>query len=55
VRALPRGEIEVDGQPAVVASFESVSSHARLDIVSARASLAVLGVHVHASPVLSVR
>jgi RNA polymerase sigma factor (sigma-70 family) len=55
VRALPRSEIEVNGQAAIVASFESVSSRARLDIVSARASLAVLGVHVHASPALSVR
>lgn len=52
MRALPRSEIEVNGQAAVVASFESVSSRARLDIVSARTSLAVLSVHT--TPALPV-
>jgi RNA polymerase sigma-70 factor (ECF subfamily) len=54
VRALPRSEVEVNGQAAVVASFESIASRARLDIVSARANLAVLGVHEYAAPALSV-
>lgn len=42
MRFLPEREIEVDGSPAMVAGFESVTSAARLDVVSLRDSLRVV-------------
>ncbi|HYI16060.1 MAG TPA: sigma-70 family RNA polymerase sigma factor [Thermomicrobiales bacterium] len=45
VRTLPMFELEASGQPAVRTTIESVTTAARLDVVSARDTLAVLGVH----------
>ena len=45
IRALPEREVEAAGRPAIVTSFESLMGHARLDIVCARDSYEVLGVH----------
>jgi hypothetical protein len=42
---LPEREIEADGRPALVTGFESIVDAARLDIVIARDSLRLLGVH----------
>lgn len=42
---LPGREIEVAGGPAVVTSFQDASGRARLDVVSDRATLRVLGVY----------
>lgn len=42
---LPGREVEVDGVPAIVSRFESVSGGAGLDVVLARDTLRVLGVH----------
>jgi hypothetical protein len=44
--ATPERHVEVDGVPAVVASFESFGDHARLDVIFARETLATLGVYV---------
>lgn len=45
IRALPTREIAVAGRPAFVTSFESLGSVARLDVLSARDTYALLGVH----------
>ncbi len=45
MRATPERHVEVDGLPAVVASFESIGDHARLDVIAARDTLATLGVY----------
>lgn len=44
MRALPTAEVEHAGRPALVTGFESVQSAARLEIVSARDTYAVLAV-----------
>ncbi len=49
MRALPLSEVDTAGQPALVARFESVTSAARLDILSAWDTLAVLRVEGDAS------
>lgn len=45
LRTIPAHEIEVGGQTALVTRFESVADTARLDIVIARDTLKLLGVH----------
>lgn len=45
MRTLPVREIEVAGAPALVASFESVKSYARLDVISAKKDLRVIKMH----------
>jgi len=45
MRVLPEREVEVDGRPAIVTSYESVTESARLDVISTADTLAVLGVH----------
>jgi RNA polymerase sigma-70 factor (ECF subfamily) len=45
IRALPEQQIEIDGCPALVTSFEDVASTARLEVVSARDTLNVLHIH----------
>ena len=48
IHALPEREVEAAGRPAVVTSFESLTSQARLDIVCTRDTYDVL--HVHGAP-----
>jgi hypothetical protein len=48
IHALPEREVEAAGRPAVVTSFESLTSQARLDIVCTRDTYEVL--HVHGAP-----
>lgn len=45
IRRLPDREIEADGRPAILSSFESVTDSARFDVVSTRDSFELLGVH----------
>ena len=45
MRATSERLVEVDGLPAVVASFESLAGAARLDVITARDSLLTLGVY----------
>jgi RNA polymerase sigma factor (sigma-70 family) len=45
IHALPEREVDAAGRPAVVTSFESLTSQARLDIVCARDTYEVLHVH----------
>jgi predicted RNA-binding Zn-ribbon protein involved in translation (DUF1610 family) len=45
IRALPEREVDVDGRPAIVTSFRSVTGAARLDLVSAADTLSLLAVH----------
>lgn len=45
MRTLPGREVEVDGVPALVSCFESVAGSACLEVVLARDTLRVLGVH----------
>jgi hypothetical protein len=44
-RTLPEQRIEVDGTPAIVTSFESLTDQTRLDVVSACATFEVLAIH----------
>jgi len=44
-RLLPYREIEADGVPAIVTTFESLDAQARFAVVSARDTLIPLGVH----------
>ena len=45
IRTVPDREVEMAGVPVLVASLESVIGNARLDVLFARATLEVLGVH----------
>ena len=45
IRLLPAREVDADGEPAAVIAFESRSSRARVDVVSARRDWRVLGVY----------
>jgi len=45
MRALPLHEIEVEGSPALVTRFESLTGRAHLDIISARDTYAIMGLH----------
>ncbi len=45
VRSLPAREVEVGGRPALVTPLESVTGASRLDVVSARDNLDVIGIH----------
>lgn len=45
VRTLPLRQLEIVGQPAVQMTIESVTSLARLDVLSGRDTFAVLGIH----------
>lgn len=48
--ALPEREIEHQGVPAILVSFQDMESAARLDVISSRDSFETLGIHrVHAS------
>jgi DNA-directed RNA polymerase specialized sigma24 family protein len=45
IRTLPGREVEAAGVPAIVSRFESVAGSARLEVVLARDTLEVIGVH----------
>ena len=45
IRLLPAREVDAEGEPAAVTTFESRSSRARVDVVSARRDWRVLGVY----------
>ena len=45
IRTLPEREIEVDGRPAILTSFQSVAGTARLDVVSLRDNFQVIRIH----------
>lgn len=45
IRTLPGREVDVAGGAALVTTFESVAGAARLDVVSARDTLEVIGIH----------
>ncbi len=45
IRTLPERAVEVDGRSALVTTFESVTEIAKLDVISARDTFEVLGVH----------
>ena len=45
IRTLPGREVEAAGVPAIVSRFESVAGSARLEVVLARDTLQVIGVH----------
>lgn len=45
VRTLPNREVEAAGVPAIVATIESVTGSAKLEVVLARGTLEVIGVH----------
>jgi RNA polymerase sigma factor (sigma-70 family) len=53
MRALPEREIEAQGTSAVVTSFESVTESARLEVVAARDTFEIVG--IHASPAGAMR
>jgi hypothetical protein len=44
---LPPQEIEYDGQPAILSSFQSLDERARIDVISQRETLKVLKVCEH--------
>ncbi len=48
MRVTPEHHIEVNNQPAVVASFEAIGSAARLDIITSRDTLITLGAYTTA-------
>ena len=50
ISVLPEREIEVDGRAVIVTSFVSVSDAARLDVISAADTLAVLAVYGQSDP-----
>lgn len=50
LRKLPEREVETQGRPAIVTTFESVTAPARVDLVSARDTYETLGVHVSGLP-----
>jgi hypothetical protein len=45
LRRLPHRDIDVGGRPAVVTTYESVTDSARLDVVSTRDTVDLVGVH----------
>jgi hypothetical protein len=45
IRTLPERQVDAQGQAAVVMSFESVRDTARLDILSLRDTLEVIGIY----------
>jgi hypothetical protein len=45
MHTLPEREVEAAGAPALVTRFESVPGAARIDVVSALATFAVLEIH----------
>lgn len=45
VRSLPQREVEAGGGPALVATLESVASHARLEVLFGRDTLDVIAIH----------
>jgi hypothetical protein len=45
LRTLPTREVEAEGSRALVTSFESVSDAARLDIIYAHDTYALMGIH----------
>jgi RNA polymerase sigma factor (sigma-70 family) len=45
IRRLPTREVEAEGQPAIVISFESVTDSARFEVVSTRETFELLGVY----------
>jgi hypothetical protein len=45
IRTLPAREVEAAGVPALVARFESVAGSSRLEVVLARDTLELIGVH----------
>ncbi len=45
IRALPLREIEVEGSPAFVTSFQSMTDNARFDVVSLRATHDIIGIY----------
>ncbi|HKG25766.1 MAG TPA: RNA polymerase sigma factor [Thermomicrobiales bacterium] len=45
IRRLPDREIEANGRPAILSSFESVTDAARYDVVSARDTFELLGIY----------
>jgi hypothetical protein len=45
IRTLPGREVEAAGVPAIVSRFESVARSARLEVVLARDTLELIGVH----------
>jgi DNA-directed RNA polymerase subunit RPC12/RpoP len=49
IRALPEREVEADGRVAIVSSFQGIATNARLDVVSARDTFDVLGIHAGAA------
>jgi RNA polymerase sigma factor (sigma-70 family) len=47
IQWLPHQEIEYDGQPAILSSFQSPGEQARIDVISQRATLKVLNIFEH--------
>ncbi len=45
MRVLPEREVDVQGTPALVTTFESVTGMGRLDLISARDTFQLIGVH----------
>ncbi|MDQ5852993.1 MAG: RNA polymerase sigma factor [Chloroflexota bacterium] len=45
IAALPERELDFEGRPAILASFQSVTEHARFDVIFARDTYKVLSVH----------
>ncbi len=45
IRWLPGGEIEYNGQPSLVSSFQSTTRSAQIDVIFQRDALKVLGIH----------
>jgi hypothetical protein len=45
IRCLPTREVETQGQPALVSSFESVTDSARFEVVSTRQTFELLGIY----------
>ena len=45
LRTLPQQELEVVGRPALLTTFESITEHARLDIVTSADSFMVLNIY----------
>jgi RNA polymerase sigma-70 factor (ECF subfamily) len=50
VRMLPGRQVEAGGRAAIVTSFESLTAAARIDVVTARDTFEVIGVHGAPSP-----
>lgn len=50
IRLLPEREIEVQGCPAIVTTFESVGDSTRLDVITVRDTFELIGVHGSSTP-----